>query len=250
MHYRRWQAHGDPLICKRGKRKKPCAVNDDECSYGKLDNLIKDLCQLHYDRLHRKGTVENTWCRVACANCGEEFDTESNRAKFCTTRCRSRHRAGTGDKTCLHCGVSISHLTGPVRYCGECRGSRDRSTSAVGPGTGVCAFCNRPMFMAYPLQKYCGRDCRRLLRSNAIEGAFVEVVEVEVLAERDGFICQLCDYAVDMTARHPDKWCATVDHVIPVSLGGEHSYANTQLAHFRCNSSKGNRVELAPASGT
>lgn len=35
--------------------------------------------------------------------------------------------------------------------------------------------------------------------------------------------------------------CPSLDHVIPMSKGGAHSYANTQLAHWLCNVTKGNR---------
>jgi 5-methylcytosine-specific restriction endonuclease McrA len=30
----------------------------------------------------------------------------------------------------------------------------------------------------------------------------------------------------------------SLDHVIPISAGGEHSKANTQLAHLGCNAKK------------
>ncbi len=33
----------------------------------------------------------------------------------------------------------------------------------------------------------------------------------------------------------------TIDHIIPLSQGGEHSYKNTQLACFECNCKKGDR---------
>jgi 5-methylcytosine-specific restriction endonuclease McrA len=33
----------------------------------------------------------------------------------------------------------------------------------------------------------------------------------------------------------------SLDHIVPVSLGGTHTWANVQLAHLRCNVSKGNR---------
>lgn len=33
---------------------------------------------------------------------------------------------------------------------------------------------------------------------------------------------------------------ATIDHIIPMSLGGGHTYLNTQAAHMICNSRKSN----------
>jgi 5-methylcytosine-specific restriction endonuclease McrA len=34
---------------------------------------------------------------------------------------------------------------------------------------------------------------------------------------------------------------ASVDHIVPLSLGGPHTLDNAQLAHLRCNAIKGNR---------
>jgi 5-methylcytosine-specific restriction endonuclease McrA len=36
---------------------------------------------------------------------------------------------------------------------------------------------------------------------------------------------------------------ASPDHIIPISLGGKHSYENLQCSHLKCNLAKGNRVE-------
>lgn len=35
---------------------------------------------------------------------------------------------------------------------------------------------------------------------------------------------------------------ASVDHIVPLSRGGEHSMANVQCAHLSCNSSKGDQT--------
>jgi hypothetical protein len=76
--------------------------------------------------------------------------------------------------------------------------------------------------------------------------AFVEDVDPRVVFERDGGVCQLCHEPVDPTLKKPDLMCASTDHVIPLSRGGEHSYANTQLAHLICNIRKNNRIEVKP----
>lgn len=68
--------------------------------------------------------------------------------------------------------------------------------------------------------------------------AYVEDVDVLVLACRDGYRCHLCGKRVEMTLKCPDRMSPVRDHLVPVSLGGEHSYANTKLAHLGCNSRK------------
>ena len=59
------------------------------------------------------------------------------------------------------------------------------------------------------------------------------------IAERDSYTCQLCGDPVDMGLRAPDRMSATIDHVVPLSVGGNDTRSNVQLAHWSCNSRKG-----------
>ena len=43
---------------------------------------------------------------------------------------------------------------------------------------------------------------------------------------------------VRMSARSRSKEAPSIDHIVPLSKGGEHSYANCALAHTGCNSAK------------
>ena len=62
-----------------------------------------------------------------------------------------------------------------------------------------------------------------------------------VLAQRDGTDCGICAEPIDMSLKSPDLMRASVDHVIPYSLGGAHDESNLQLAHLHCNHVKHNR---------
>ena len=44
-----------------------------------------------------------------------------------------------------------------------------------------------------------------------------------------------------MIKKWPDPEAASVDHIVPLSLGGDDTKANIQLAHFGCNCRKRNR---------
>lgn len=63
----------------------------------------------------------------------------------------------------------------------------------------------------------------------------MERVYRSVLFRRDKGRCGLCGKKVD-----PANW--HMDHIVPLSQGGEHSYANMQVAHPFCNVSKGARL--------
>lgn len=64
------------------------------------------------------------------------------------------------------------------------------------------------------------------------KNAFVENVSSLVVLELDDGICGICGKDVDPFDYH-------VDHVVPLSRGGDHSYANVQLSHPICNWKKG-----------
>ena len=68
--------------------------------------------------------------------------------------------------------------------------------------------------------------------------AYVEDVWRSKVYERDGWKCQLCGKALKRDAVVPHPKAPTLDHIIPLSKGGTHEYANVQAAHFICNSIK------------
>lgn len=59
--------------------------------------------------------------------------------------------------------------------------------------------------------------------------------------DRDGWRCGLCRRKVNSGLKYPHPRCASLDHIVPLSLGGEHVRANVQLAHLDCNVRKGAR---------
>jgi len=65
--------------------------------------------------------------------------------------------------------------------------------------------------------------------------AFVEDVDRSVVFERDAGVCGICNLPVNL-----DDW--HLDHIQPLSKGGEHSYANTQVSHPTCNMRKGAKL--------
>lgn len=89
-------------------------------------------------------------------------------------------------------------------------------------------------------------QARSAAKNAARRGATVagDPITVHALAERDGTRCALCRRPVNMNLRHPHPMAPTIDHIIPIKHDppGHHTWANTQLAHFRCNTSKSNRA--------
>lgn len=53
--------------------------------------------------------------------------------------------------------------------------------------------------------------------------------------------CQLCGGRVQRNRETPHPKAPVLDHILPLAAGGTHEPANVQLAHFICNSEKGDR---------
>jgi 5-methylcytosine-specific restriction endonuclease McrA len=64
----------------------------------------------------------------------------------------------------------------------------------------------------------------------------VERVNRVKVFERDGWRCGICRLPVE-------RKDASLDHIVPLSRGGHHTYENCQTAHLKCNISKGARLQ-------
>ncbi len=56
-------------------------------------------------------------------------------------------------------------------------------------------------------------------------------------------VCGICGMPVDKRLRYPHPMSACIDHIIPIDRGGHPSdMANLQLAHWKCNRAKSNKI--------
>lgn len=100
--------------------------------------------------------------------------------------------------------------------------------------------------------KYCSRSCQkrasdrnrtRARRAKTRGAQAVEKVNVLAVFARDGWRCAMCGCKTPMSARGTIRANAPeLDHIVPLSLGGDHSYANTQCLCRACNHAKGARA--------
>ncbi len=165
-----------------------------------------------------KGRPKQKKNAVDCAHCGAAFRTYRLRdeGNFCTKKCRDAFFQSKATRE-LHADIGTRSCGG----CGESFQPRQRG--------GV----------------YCSERCRRVVdnqtRNARRHRADVrECVSPRAVFERDGWRCQLCGVRVHKSKRgstHPRA--PELDHILPLSKGGDHTYRNTQCACRACNSSKG-----------
>lgn len=117
-----------------------------------------------------------------------------------------------------------------------------------------CKVCGR--MTTQP--KYCSKECRDkannkrkdVRRQKKINKAMVDRdITVAGLYKRDRGICYLCgeacsleDYTIRDNIFIAGDWYPSIDHVMPLTKGGMHSWKNVKLAHRICNSKKSSKI--------
>lgn len=92
--------------------------------------------------------------------------------------------------------------------------------------------CDRTQVVTELCQSHYGNSFGHIRRSAVKTG---DLIDVGTLGKRDNWHCYLCDESVDFMLPWPDPLSKSIDHVVPLTVGGEHIWENVKLAHLRCN---------------
>jgi len=123
---------------------------------------------------------------------------------------------------CSDCGSSFIG-TGRTTKCDKCRRAESKAKTKV-------------RNKALGVRKERGIE-RRAMR----HGVYMEKVIPKNVYERDKWRCVSCKCKVIVSkVYHPRQ--ASIDHIIPLSMGGSHTYGNSQTMCVSCNSSKSNNI--------
>ncbi len=164
-------------------------------------------------------------------------------------------------------GVSMSALADQFGVTHSCVSSVCRANGVGGKlarnesidyGYGECVLCGARFKKKAENQKFCTSACRKRaswrkhdpLRDKRFKGAIIDNdITLHKLFRMSGGVCYLCGGACDWNAKiiingrpYAKAKYPSIDHVIPLSKGGEHSWNNVRLAHLGCNSSKGAKM--------
>lgn len=211
-----------------------------------------------------------------CAGCGTELTPmkyRGNPKKWCSERCRVKHyrdsnpeyRARAAEQAkrravmieaakppkprCENCGKELRARRTDWKYCGAlgCRRAKIAEKARAAPRCTV-EGCERPQQARGMCSSHCSIDWgrRNPERSAAGKsryrarkrGAFIEDVDRSVVLDRDSWRCGICGERILKKAKWPHPKSASIDHIIPLNLGGKHEMKNVQAAHLRCNSAK------------
>jgi len=259
----------DPVLLPH---ERPCWCEACKAAYRRAyyrSNL--DRWRQYGERRYEGKSTPVSYGQCAADDCDRCWVITSNRnraRKWCSTRCRDRQRyrdrVGTAalhveERQCLWCFALYVNKQRRVLYCGpKCSAAALRHWKlhrhphlCLLP---MCRRCARPTGSRVQGNAYWCDECSREMKppknpasdrakSARRRGAVVrgEKFSINDLIARDGIDCKLCGQPVRMDVHYLNTLYGTIDHIVPIAVGGEHSLANCQVAHRSCNSSKGAR---------
>src|SRR5215469_2127600 len=203
---------------------------------------------------------------MKCALCGGKFQSKRSDAIYCSQKCNNRAAYAVRyppiiPRECEYC----EEIYQPVkkksaRYCGkECQNKAwyDTNYTPVIPAmiTVTCEYCEMEFQAWRTTRRYCSKRCGfyahpdRWARSNKARAERYgveyegDIDRLEIL-NRDNWVCHICSCPIGQSHVWPDGRMGSMDHVVPVSMGGPHTRGNLRAAHLRCNIRKSNRLSL------
>ena len=122
-----------------------------------------------------------------------------------------------------------------------------RDTAKKGDPVQKCLECGSEFTAPYGDKRrgFCSHRCsrkfyKRMRRQNKRSQGNGPVERISPLAvyERDGWRCGICGKKVNSKLKYPNSKSVSLDHIIPLSMGGTHTWDNVQCSHLECNIEK------------
>lgn len=203
-----------------------------------------------------------------CLHCDKGFEREirgihrGGLRVYCSTTCQYEAKSFRYMKKrsmpipwagCPTCGDRFIKR-GTTKRCRSCATKPAVRIAIVYSKVCSCPGCGVRYETAQPHQKTCSKKCaerrsRITFRERhgrqdthrkraRLYGCEYEPVSRTKVFERDNYTCQICGESTSTKYSFDDPWSPTIDHIIPMSKQGGHTYDNVQCAHAWCNSVK------------
>lgn len=200
------------------------------------------------------GYINNvTEVKIKCLSCGDEFKTNASSL---------RHKINIPCKSCKNIKLlkgreeQVQHK---IKYLESIRIKAEErrlheELATLKRRTHTCKECHE-QYYSVMRNVFCSDECmkrynnatkKNLKRKRIAENGTIENITLTSLIKRDKSVCHLCggkcdrkDYIITNQGHFvAGKNYPSIDHVIPVSKGGTHTWDNVKLAHMSCNSIK------------
>lgn len=216
------------------------------------------------DRSRRKrGTIVEA---KVCVICGKTFETALPHQITCSEECskenrKLKHRRTPEQERQKYIKSRYGSEEAYKQYLkeqeakkkaeSEQRRAKREAEKAERLRTAECIVCGQAFTTYNPKQKTCCTACSKKLqyarKDKRIpkEQIVDKDITLEALYRRDSGFCYICGRKCDWNDKDGLKVFGrypTIEHLVPVSRGGLHSWGNVRLACFDCNVKKSDEI--------
>jgi len=199
-----------------------------EARWGKSNEFCSRVC---YDRFREDGR-EKRWLCI----CGRRKYGASKVCSACFESQLSKKREEAAQLKALD--DLAREIFAAIQKAKEAIRLRKRKKIHSRSSDGLCVYCGESL--ATGQRRFCSLSCNdhfKKLKKRKLVGEVSRVRRLDVF-RRDGFVCRYCGKLCRFPFVHGDKRSATLDHVVPIAKGGDHSLDNLVTACLSCNSKK------------
>lgn len=214
--------------------------------------LIKPLSDFHADKGRSDGKFP--WCK-AC-KCEDEKKRRLSNGDHIRSLDNARRKKDIDKRKQQERKAGLKYRSKPGQQETINKLSREKSQRLHTDRINVCRICGamfHPEYGKHSWRETCSVACSeeqgRITRRKKVsvykarkKSTVVELFDPFDVFARDKWRCQLCGKKLKKEHRgtkRPDA--PELDHIIPISKGGEHSKRNTQCTCRKCNIEKGAR---------
>ena len=144
-------------------------------------------------------------------------------------------------RACEWCGITYSPKTYWQKTCSKKCGYTKRNNKRKQGQTnfGQCLRCNKSLAEKRAQAIYCSKTCKSMDHTFKHRGnqRLVKTSRRKEIFARDNARCYMCSKQLLFTEFE-------LDHLLPVSRGGDSSPQNVAVACMRCNRSRGSRIGI------
>lgn len=203
-----------------------------------------------------------------CPICSKEFETTNSQKKFCSDDCKKlqrkekdRKRYEKSNPTRMTAEEYIKYRHNQSEQRKKNKEIEDIWIKAFSTDERICLECGEKFYCSKKsYQKTCSKECSSK-HSNRVRDKRIKDITIDQdisltrLYKRDNGLCYLCggrcsynDYREAKNGNpYPGDKYPTIEHVIPISRGGLHSWDNVRLACWKCNIEKSDDIiEVIP----
>ena len=141
-------------------------------------------------------------------------------------------------KTCKPLMRMISHGISDVRTRVCCMCFKPRTNDHLKTDAGMrCVACEAKV---RAIRRSQSKQLRRA--QSKANGPYDKDISLWAVSSRDSDTCHICRAKVDWKDKTIGNMYPSVDHVVPLSKGGTHTWDNVKIAHRWCNSVKCDKI--------